>query len=297
MKRFKTMLFLLLVLIVVLALVRLGLQAIAFVHPPRFATNLTPSNYNVSTWRDVSFETSDGLTLNGWYVPPQRADGASLLTVHGLGGSRKVFLPELDFLHNSGGYGALLFDLRNHGTSDGDVTTMSNTEILDVQAAYAFLAAQPEVGDNIVLTGKSMGGAIAIRSMEALPEARGLIVDTAYTSIEDVTRDGIANLGIPPLFFHHVILGLSNLMSGSNLYEARPIDSIASIAPRPVLFIHGTADRTIPVEHIYTLHEAASEPKDLLIVEGADHIMAYTVAPEVYEQRTLDFLSGIFGEA
>lgn len=294
--KWRRMLLLLLTLVTLIAvLARLGLQAMLFAHPPRFTNAATPSDFGIVNWEAISFETQDGLTLDGWYIAPTRADGATLLFVHGLAGSRHTFLPELDFLHNDGGYGALLFDLRNHGTSDGTVTTMSNAEILDVQAAFAWLALRPDVQiENIVLYGKSMGGATAIRAMPTLPQARALIVDTAYTSMADVTRDGIRNIGIPPLFFHHIILGMTNVLAGSNLYDARPIDSIAYIVPRPILFIHGTADRTIPVQHIYDLHAAAGNPKELLIVEGADHIASHQTDPAIFEQRMLSFLEDVF---
>lgn len=297
-KRFVRMIIISLIfLIIALLIFPMVLQATTLVHPRRITSDVTPTNFGVTLWREVSFETEDGLTLNGWFAPPTHSDGATVLTVHGVAGSRHTFLSDLSFLHFEG-YGVLLFDLRNHGTSDGTVTTMSNDEILDVQAAFDFLTQQPEVdADKIVLFGKSMGGAIAIRSMPTLPEARAVMVDTAYTSMEDVVRDGVADLGIPPLFFHHVILRLSNGLSGSNLYEARPIDSVAEIAPRPILFIHGTADPTIPVEHIYELHAAAGEPKELLIVEGAGHIMSAFVEPETYRQRILDFMRNVFDDA
>lgn len=289
------MILILLPVLVILAICTL--QAFALVHPVNLTQNIALAEMAEPGWQSVAFETDDSLTLRGWFIPPTRDDGATLLFVHGLAGSRLNFIAQLDYLLPQG-YGALLFDLRNHGESDGRVTTLSNHEIKDVLAAYNFLTNQQRIQpDRIVVFGQSMGGATSIRSMPQLPQARGLIIDTAYTSMHDVVADGVRSTGVPPLFIDDLILLIANVLSGSNLYQARPIDVIADIAPRPILFIHGTADATIPVQHIYDLHEAAADPKDLLIIDGAGHVIAYQTDPDAYSERVLRFLDEIFSNA
>jgi fermentation-respiration switch protein FrsA (DUF1100 family) len=39
----------------------------------------------------------------------------------------------------------------------------------------------------------------------------------------------------------------------------------------PILIIHGSSDELVPLEQAYKLYEAASVPKRIEIVEGADH--------------------------
>ena len=61
-------------------------------------------------------------------------------------------------------------------------------------------------------------------------------------------------------------------------------DSLSKIVGigAPLMVIHGTADRTIPVEMSRTLLAAASEPKRGLFIDGADHdIFAGRCAPEI----------------
>lgn len=286
---------LMIVVMLILVVVAVGyIQASALVHPRNAPVRFSPDDVGVAMWRDAEFTTEDNLTLRGWFVPPQRDDQATLVFVHGISGNRENFLRQLPFVYAEG-YGALLFDLRNHGESDGTITTMAVNEVLDVNAAVDFVSAQAEVDpENIVIFSHSMGGATSIRALPALPQIRGLIVDTAYTSVEEVVSDGVRDVIGRPFFLHHIIIQMSNALSGSNFYESRPIDVVGEIAPRPILFIHGTADRTIPVEHIHDLHEAASEPKELLIVEDAGHIMAHSFEPDIYEERVLTFLENIF---
>ena len=76
--------------------------------------------------------------------------------------------------------------------------------------------------------------------------------------------------------------------TGYNWDEIAPEQQVVHIAPRPVLFIHGTADQRIPVENSYRLFAAAQNPADeLWIVPGAEHVQAFTLEPEVYAQKAL----------
>jgi len=46
---------------------------------------------------------------------------------------------------------------------------------------------------------------------------------------------------------------------------------VAEIAPRPLLLMHGSQDTTVEVSHAYKLYERAGEPKQIIIVDGAEH--------------------------
>jgi fermentation-respiration switch protein FrsA (DUF1100 family) len=57
----------------------------------------------------------------------------------------------------------------------------------------------------------------------------------------------------------------------------------------PVLLIHGSDDRFVPVEMTYENYRACSAPKDLVIVPGADHGMSHFTEKDRYEQTVLEF--------
>src|SRR5688572_21870230 len=86
-----------------------GLQAVKFTHPARLAIAKSPDTYGNMLWRDVTFTTSDGLTLAGWYILPEKnSNGAAVLMVHGHGSSRAYFLQHAAYLAGQG-YALLLF--------------------------------------------------------------------------------------------------------------------------------------------------------------------------------------------
>ena len=57
----------------------------------------------------------------------------------------------------------------------------------------------------------------------------------------------------------------------------------------PILFIHGAADKFVPIEMTYENYCACRAPKRLLVVPGAQHGMSYAMDREAYERATKDF--------
>jgi fermentation-respiration switch protein FrsA (DUF1100 family) len=70
---------------------------------------------------------------------------------------------------------------------------------------------------------------------------------------------------------------------------------VARISPRAVLFIAPRDDRLIHAEQSMRLYEAAREPKELFVVEGAGHAEAWSIAGAAYEDRVLRFLDRYLG--
>lgn len=59
------------------------------------------------------------------------------------------------------------------------------------------------------------------------------------------------------------------------------IDSVAALAPRPLLLIHGEADKVVNVQDSVKLYAQAGEPKALKLFPGADHVLSQ-VSEEAY---------------
>ena len=50
-------------------------------------------------------------------------------------------------------------------------------------------------------------------------------------------------------------------------------DGVAHLAPKPLLLIHGSRDRNLPVECSELLYEWAKEPKELVVYQGSGHFL------------------------
>ncbi|NWF70565.1 MAG: alpha/beta fold hydrolase [Chloroflexi bacterium] len=264
-------------------------QAQIFAHPPRAAATVTPAAAGIDLWRDVNFAAADGVELRAWYLPPSMSPGAALVYVHGHGGNRAA-LAEMRFFADQG-YGLLMLDLRNSGSSGGAATSLGYWEALDVEAAFAFLAAQPEVdAERIALYGVSMGGAAVIRAAADLPNVRALIVEATYVNMLDVVGDGVQRrTGLPPWPFANIILWLAGRESGADLFAVDSEAALASITV-PILIMHGTNDETVSVAHAERLYAAANEPKQLWLLEVAGHGGLIFSDPAGYAARVTAFL-------
>ncbi len=264
------------------------LKAYGLVHPARTSFYRTPPDVGIPDFQTVEFSSSDGLKLRGWYIPSK--NGAAVIFVHGLGDNRPSLLEEAGLL-TAHGYGALLFDLRNHGQSEGDRTTFGLYELEDVKAAVEFIRVQPGVDpDRIGLLGRSMGGATVLLAAAQMPDVAAVIAECAYTSIEENLATGVGGLTGLPVYFTPLLLFFSQREAGIDIRAVRPVDVIAQISPRPVLIIHGERDELIPVQNAHRLYEAAGEPKQLYLLPNAAHGGYLQAAPDEYPRRILAFL-------
>lgn len=237
----------------------------------------------------MTFPSSDGLNLQGWYVAPR--NGAVIILVHGLGGNRCEMLDDAALLA-AHGYGVVLIDLRNSGESDGTRTTLGLAEVNDVAGAVRFAAAQPGVeARRIGLLGHSMGGATVLRAAARLPEVSAVAAESAYTSLSDNVSSSLSKLtGLPAFPFAPLVIFFGQREAGLDISQVRPVDDMPAISPRPVLLVHGALDETIPVSNAYRLYAAVREPRDLYILPNAGHCCLPQAGGKEYVRRVVGFL-------
>ncbi|NIM93592.1 MAG: alpha/beta fold hydrolase [Anaerolineales bacterium] len=284
---------------VVLLIVSFGLcayiartRAIALVHPTRTTALRTPLDVGLEDWEDVSFLSEDGLLIYGWFIPSGR-EGASatLIFVHGLGSNREGLLEQANLLHDHG-YNALLLDLRNHGESEGLLTTLGYLEVHDIEGGIDYLLDRPDVDpERIGLVGHSMGGATVIRAAAHSPQVKATVAESAYASIEDNISQGVREiLGLPPFPFAPLVVWFGELEAGADIHSVRPIDDLDQISPRAIMFIHGEQDELVVPDNSIRLYEAATEPKSLYLIPDAGHGGLMSADPDEFERQIVSFL-------
>lgn len=268
-------------------------RALALVHPERRPVLTTPDDFGIDTWEDISFVTPDGLRLMGWFIPPApEADGATILFLHGFSYNRATRLPHAALMVAQG-YGALLYDTRNLGESEGSVSTLGLHEPLDVRGALDYLATRPDVNmERIGIMGESLGGATAIRAAATMPELRAVVAEAAFSSLEENVSEGVRRLtGLPPFPFAPLVLWFAEQEAGGRVGQVRPVDEIARIAPRPVLLLHGEDDTLIAPANSERLYAAAGEPRQLHIFPDAGHGRFMETNPSEFAEWVVPFFN------
>jgi pimeloyl-ACP methyl ester carboxylesterase len=79
------------------------------------------------------------------------------------------------------------------------------------------------------------------------------------------------------------------LASAQAIFEYKPIDHVASIAPRASMFICVEGDATTPEDHTYALYERAGAPKRLVVQSDTTHYGAYAKYAHVVAPLIVDW--------
>ena len=246
----------------------------------------------IEPWLEmITFRTADELTLHGWYLPHD-APRAALVIAHGYAMNRGELL-DLARGMRSRGYAVLLFDFRAHGASEGTRSTIGFREAGDVAAAARFLHAQPALaGCQIGAIGLSMGAVATIGAAVEEPLIAAVVSDSGYATLSAIAAGGLRLLfHLPPFPFAPLVIRFSEVLTRARIGAASPIAIVGQIAPRPILFIHGSTDRLIPLANAQALYAAASEPKELWIIPGVAHASAYHQVQDEYLHRLDQFFT------
>lgn len=230
--------------------------------------------------QDVSFIGGDNLTLRGWYIPPQ--NDTIIILLHGYFADRTQMLYHARQLTQAG-YGALLYDERGAGESDGSQRSFGWRDVADVGGALNFLQ---DKGTTFAILGCSIGGQIAIRATAQFPQLRAVLADgPAMVSVDDLPPASDWE-GALALRYHGLVDRLLELHLGMSA-PASVMATISQTAPRPVMLFAGALGGE--KFHIRRYQQAAGSNAQLWEIPAATHCDGPAVAPEEYARRMISF--------
>ncbi len=242
-------------------------------HPAREIT-ATPARIGL-VFETVSFSAQDGVRLSGWWVPANPQRGV-LLFCHGNAGNISNRLDSILIFHQLG-LSVFIFDYRGFGLSEGSPNEQGT--YLDAEAAWDYLNRTRHISPEcIILFGRSLGGAVAAR-LGVTRSNRALILESAFTSVQDVARDHFSWI---PGFF----------LSG---YRYDTLGSIREY-PGPVLVVHSPDDEVVPFKHGLALYRAVQGPKQFLEIHGS-HNAGFLQSRAGYENGLHQFSTSVFRDS
>lgn len=238
----------------------------------------TPEKYGVK-YEDVNFKSADGTELHGWFLPCKegvKKAKATIVFSHGNAGSIAYHYGFIDWLMPAG-YNVLLYDYRAFGKSKG---TLSRKGIIeDVTAAFKYVASRKDVDPTkLVSFSHSLGGAksVVALAMQPIKGLRAVITDGTFASYKDMAMQKAGQVG-------------ANLTTDN--YST--INYIDKLAPIPLLIVHGTQDRTVPVGQAEKLFKKAKEPKTYFKIEDGSHTNSLNRNNGEYRKKMLAWLSDV----
>ena len=225
-----------------------------------------PAGPRYEAVQDVTLTAADGVKLKAWYWPGKKP--VTLFIFHGNAGHRGHRLEWVDDLRAMGP-GIFLLDYRGFGGSGGSPS--EEGLYLDADAAELWL--NEHTHGDVVYFGESIGCSVAVDLATRRPPA-AMILQSPAISLVDVAKKA------------YPFLPVSLLMK--DRYDSRgKIEVIAC----PLLFIHGTADRIVPIELGRRLYDAATGEKEWYEVERGDHNALPWIGGHDYLERIRTFLA------
>jgi fermentation-respiration switch protein FrsA (DUF1100 family) len=228
---------------------------------PDKSIEATPAHFQI-TFEDVFFPTTDGIRLNGWFVPYPRAEH-TLVWFHGNAGNISHRLENIRLLHEKVGVNIFIFDYRGYGRSQGEPSEEGTYK--DGAAALEYLRSRQDIDSGkLIFFGRSLGAAVA-SELARQYECSALILETPFASIAHMARVAFPVLPIAPLLSARY----------DTLEKVRHIKS-------PLLVIHGDRDEVVPYNQGKEVFAAAPEPKEFYTIAGARHNDTYIIGGDPY---------------
>jgi len=244
---------------------------------PSASIEVTPELFNLpyqEVWLPVPNGPDKVERIHGWWIPAVGTEMGVMLYLHGNGLNIGANAEQAHRFHQLG-FAVLLIDYRGYGRSEGGFPAEAKV-YQDAQVAWNYLTEERQIPpQRIFLYGHSLGGAIAIDLAAKHPQAAGLIVQSSFSSMQDVVNSR-GRYWIFPV----------------DLLLTQRFDSIAKVPSLrlPVLYVHGTADRQVPAQMSQALFAATPEPKQLLLVPEAGHNNVAEVGGLQYFQAIRQFV-------
>lgn len=231
----------------------------------------TPERLGMS-YENVLFRTEDDIVLHGWFIPAENAK-STLLFFHGNAGNISHRLESIQIFHDLG-LSVLIIDYRGYGNSEGRISEAGTYR--DARAAWDYLVSTRGLNErNIILFGRSLGGAIAAQ-LATKVKAGALIVESTFSSTEALAKTVYWYLPVRLLARIHY-----------------PTDKYISRVSCPVLVIHSTQDEIIPYRQGRQIFDLAPEPKRFLELRGS-HNEGFSLSRRDYIRGLDDFLKSLY---
>lgn len=240
--------------------------------------SLPGNNIPDSLITEVSF-SSGGNTLYGFWVKSGgERPGITILYCHGNKHNIDEYWDRVMLFHEIG-VNVFVFDYRSFGKSTGECSEKGLYE--DGIAALNYVKTRPEYNaDSLILYGYSLGNVVSIYLASQVINPRRLFSEAPFASANSLTQ-GALDIDIPPRW-----------LTDGEFNNVKKIKNIHT----PLLLLHGEDDDFVRYrDNGKLVYEAAPQPKELVLIPGANHTDIPSVyGIEKYKLKLLEFIDRSF---
>ncbi|MEP3890893.1 MAG: alpha/beta fold hydrolase [Hellea sp.] len=246
MKWLKLIIFAALALYLIAAAALFMVQRKLLYFPPNLY--LTPSAVGVDM-QEMPY-SQDDITVMGWYGAPVEANGKVVMVFHG---NASAIYSNHDVFQDLMAAGHGVWSVGYPGYPGSDGTPSQAALVAAAEQQYEMLLEQGVEPENIVFYGTSLGSGVAAQ-LAAKYKPALLVMDAPFNSTLDMGRKTVP------------WLPLSLLMK-----DTFQSDKALTGLSVPLIWIHGTADRVIPLSQGQKLYDGYEGPKTAHIIADGQH--------------------------
>ena len=233
--------------------------------------NVIPADRLPQGVQEQFIETEDKIRIQSYFIRSKHSDKV-IIYFHGNAGNIGHRLPDLMQL-NSIGLNVLGVSYRGYGKSQGKPSEAG----IYMDGDAAFRHATEKLGfavESVFVLGRSIGTSVAIHVSQK-KNLGGLVLVTPLTSgAEQAKASG---------------LGLVSFVAGDSFNNIGKIGLVSC----PVLVVHGTRDKIIPVSMGRDIYAKSGPKKKFVAIEGAGHNNLSTTYAGKYWPPINDFLKSL----
>jgi len=236
------------VLLLLLRIVVVALEPKLAFYPLR-GIQETPRDLGIP-YEQVPLQTRDGERVYGWWLPQEKAR-ADVIFWHGNGGNLSLWLDVIAGLHHQG-FAVFAVEYRGYGSCSGRPTEQGIYRDADA-ALDDFWARRRTAGRPMIYWGRSLGSVVAAYAASTRrPDA--LVLESPFPSKMS-------------LLWHYPVMAAFGMFSAYRFPTGRFLQDF----DRPVLIVHGRRDSIIPFAQGQKVFDALTGPKEMLVLDAADH--------------------------
>ncbi len=238
--------------------------------------------------KEIDIKSLDGLRLHGYYYDLTRKK--AVIFFHGAHSDPFIIFGIQALYLLEHGYNVLIVDLRAHNKSEGRFLSYGKHESIDVKSWIKYAKEELKL-EEISIYGASMGGAaIALASPQLDTDfVKNMVIDCSYTSTAKLVDHLIASQHIPSFIFLGGVKFLAKHLVKAGFNEFYTPDYLKNNKV-PTLFVQGSADTIATNEFLMDNYNDCASYKALLVIEGAEHTMAFAKGGEEALQSLYKFL-------
>jgi uncharacterized protein len=236
----------------------------------------------------VILKTKKNISIETWYSKRDSASKGTVILFHGLMGHKGLVVDEASTFRNWG-YNVMMVDVRNHGNSGGNCTTMGYRESEEVKLAFDYVMQTGE--KNIFLWGGSLGAVEIIKAVSDYQlQPSAIIIEAPFLSLQSHLEGRARILGFPEQPFGFLTsfwIGVEQGFNGLGFKTTQYAKNVNC----PVLMQYGEKDNLVLPYETNAIYKAiATANKKLVKYDGVAHESFLQKDPFAWRREVEAFL-------